>query len=591
MPNGIKYNLSPETLALKKGDFYIATGDVPKGPTSTSGYWYGITPPSGGYTIYLNKVSNGPSIYAPSNNSELIGLTNKIAGTSFTGATQCLNYYATQTDKMVFNRDYEGIVTSGLTLCLDAGFIPSYQGSGTTWYDLGYSGFNGTLTNGPTYSTDGGGSIVFDGVDDTVLLNSATTFGSPSNISINIWVRYTDFIASNLGRALFRASSLSENVGFSVYQATDVPYNRVKCFVNLSTGLNVLNSITQLNTNQWYFITVTYNSSLLSLYINGVLDATSAGIGGIVWPSPARTPQFGKMFGSYFNGSIAQTTLYNRALSATEILQNYNAQKSRYIPFDTDAQAFITAAGITDSTQQNAINQLVLDLKSYSLWTKMSAIYPFVGGTSTTHKFNLKDPRDLDVAYRLAFFGGWTHNANGITGNGTNTYADTFSFSYRTIGVYSRVNGKFLGQSAASEDNEGFMSNYVGFEMFGNSLLANNNSINISGSPFTKMYTVVDSNNSNANSLKVYRNGIDTLTPSSAGATPWSKSINYVLGATRYAEYGYDMYPVPITVFESGFGVANIALACFSDSMFTALEAANLNNLVVTFQTALSRNV
>ena len=330
MPNSIKYSTTGDTQSLRDGNFYIGTGDVGKGPTSTTGHWNGITPPGGGYTVYKNKVSNGPAIWTATSDNQLISLTNNTEGTSFTTAQQCLNYYATQTDKMVFNRDYEGIITNGLVFNVDAGFIPSYQGSGTTWYDLGYSGFNGTLTNGPTYSTDGGGSIVFDGVDDTVLLNSATTFGSPSNISINIWVRYTDFIASNLGRALFRASSLSENVGFSVYQATDVPYNRAKCFVNLSTGLNVLNSITQLNTNQWYFITVTYNSSLLSLYINGVLDATSAGIGGIVWPSPARTPQFGKMFGSYFNGRIAQTTLYNRALSATEILQNYNAQKSRF---------------------------------------------------------------------------------------------------------------------------------------------------------------------------------------------------------------------------------------------------------------------
>jgi hypothetical protein len=223
------------------------------------------------------------------------------------------------------------IVTDGLVLYLDAANTKSYVSGSTTWNDISRGGNNGTLTNGPTFSSSNGGSIVFDGVNDTVLLNSATTFGSPSNISINIWVRYTDFIASNLGRALFRASSLPENVGFSVYQATDVPYNRAKCFVNLSTGLNVLNSITQLNTNQWYFITVTYNSSLLSLYINGVLDATSAGIGGIVWPSPARTPQFGEMFGSYFNGRIAQTALYNRALTAAEVLQNYNTTKSRFL--------------------------------------------------------------------------------------------------------------------------------------------------------------------------------------------------------------------------------------------------------------------
>lgn len=94
--------------------------------------------------------------------------------------------------------------------------------------------------------------------------------------------------------------------------------------------------------------------------------------------------------------------------------------------FDPDAQAFITAAGITDSTQQSAINTLVLDLKGYGIWTKMKAVYPFVGGTATTHKYNLMDPRDLDAAFRLSFINSWTHDADGAQGNSTNGYADTF---------------------------------------------------------------------------------------------------------------------------------------------------------------------
>ncbi len=68
---------------------------------------------------------------------------------------------------------------------------------------------------------------------------------------------------------------------------------------------------------------------------------------------------------------------------------------------DADAQAFITATAITDLTQQTAINTLVTQLKTYGIWTKMKALYPFVGGTATAHKFNLKDPRDLDAAFRL----------------------------------------------------------------------------------------------------------------------------------------------------------------------------------------------
>jgi hypothetical protein len=94
-------------------------------------------------------------------------------------------------------------------------------------------------------------------------------------------------------------------------------------------------------------------------------------------------------------------------------------------PVDPDAQAFITAAAITNPTQQSAVNQLVVDLKGYGVWSKMKALYPFVGGTASQHKFNLKDPRDLDAAFRLVFNGGWTHSSTGALPNGTNAFADT----------------------------------------------------------------------------------------------------------------------------------------------------------------------
>jgi len=93
---------------------------------------------------------------------------------------------------------------------------------------------------------------------------------------------------------------------------------------------------------------------------------------------------------------------------------------------DPDVAAFLTATGITDPIIEGAINKLVLDLKIAGIWTKMKAIYPFVGGTATTHKYNLKDPQDTNAAFRLVFSGGWTHSANGALPNGTNAFADTF---------------------------------------------------------------------------------------------------------------------------------------------------------------------
>ena len=103
-----------------------------------------------------------------------------------------------------------------------------------------------------------------------------------------------------------------------------------------------------------------------------------------------------------------------------------NPKGTSVLPEERDAWAFLDAAGITSSRQQEAIITLVRDLKHARLWTKMKAIYPFVGGTASTHKWNLKDPRDVDAAFRLTFSGGWTHTNTGALPNGTNGYADTF---------------------------------------------------------------------------------------------------------------------------------------------------------------------
>lgn len=94
--------------------------------------------------------------------------------------------------------------------------------------------------------------------------------------------------------------------------------------------------------------------------------------------------------------------------------------------FDPDAVNFFNAVGTLDAVQEGAINKLVVDLKAFGIYSKMFAIYPFIGGTAASHKFNLKDPRDIDAAFRITFAGGWVHdNTDGITPNGVNTTGNT----------------------------------------------------------------------------------------------------------------------------------------------------------------------
>lgn len=117
---------------------------------------------------------------------------------------------------------------------------------------------------------------------------------------------------------------------------------------------------------------------------------------------------------------------------------------------DADAKAFLTAIGVSGGTIEYAIDKMVTDLKDAALWSKIYALYPFVGGTASTCKYNLKDPRDLDAANRLTFYNNPTIDADGVSWNGTTQYADTHYLPSST------VNDKHLGYYALSGTSSGW---------------------------------------------------------------------------------------------------------------------------------------
>lgn len=126
-------------------------------------------------------------------------------------------------------------------------------------------------------------------------------------------------------------------------------------------------------------------------------------------------------------------------LSTYSITQFLRKRSASISSADADVNLFITNAGITDPTQIVAINTLVSDLKFNGFWTKLKAIYPFVGGTATSHKFNLKNPLDTNAAFRLSFLGGVTHSSSGAAFNGTTGYADTFFNSTNYNGLNDKM--------------------------------------------------------------------------------------------------------------------------------------------------------
>ena len=331
MPNPIKYTTGSETLALKKGNFYIGTGSIGKGPSDVTGYYQGPSPVSGGYVIYMNKdgAPGNLSYHSAANDAELISFTNNLAGQSYTGVQQCFDYYYGQTDKVLVNQDYPAdypyIVMDGLVLNLDAGITQSYPGSGTVWTDVNGLGpkNNGTLTNGPTFS---GGSIVFDGVNDYIQMsNSPIT----NNFSYCIWVK-------NNGGGLNNPRAIVMSNGANYL---DINFDSTIMFsLIFSIGIggwsqNIIRSESGVvsSLGVWAHYSFTYNRQQAKIYFNGNEVASSNYTSA---PSNNYSNNFtiGRFDGGSYNlnGFISVVQLYNRALSAEEVLQNYNAQKGRF---------------------------------------------------------------------------------------------------------------------------------------------------------------------------------------------------------------------------------------------------------------------
>ena len=253
------------------------------------------------------------------------------------------------------------------------------------------------------------------------------------------------------------------------------------------------------------------------------------------------------------------------------------------VAFDADAQAFITASGISDSTQQNAINTLVTDLKGYGIWTKMKAIYPFVGGTASTHKWNLKDPRDLDAAYRLTFSGGWTHNSNGILPNGTNAYANTYlkpnlalSLNSNSIGYYS---GSNLAETSSDPVNMGaFESTSTATSILKSnttfSSRMNGNLITYSTATMKGFFNVSKQSSTVSD---IYLNGSQVATANSGGSLP----ANIIFMGTLCIDLAFNPY-------SAGWVKNDFRLSYISDGL-SDIESSNLYTAVQSFQTTLGR--
>lgn len=241
---------------------------------------------------------------------------------------------------------------------------------------------------------------------------------------------------------------------------------------------------------------------------------------------------------------------------------------------DADAQAFLTAAGITDPTEQNAINDLVITMKADGIWATMIAVYPFVGGSASSHAVNLVAPGTFDIAWS----GTVTHDANGITGNASDGQGDTgiddtdLTAADHGLSVYCRTNIPSGGQIGNQNTTGGFSGFFASLGSLTYGYLADLNNVTVSdGGDTLGLYTISRSSTTEVN---FFKDG------AALGTNPKVSTGGTALGSTT----------IRVLMANGQFSNANLAFAAVHSGL-TSGEAADLYTAVQAFQTTLGRDV
>jgi len=342
MPNGVKYSTTTPSGSLRRDNVALGvTGNL--GPTANTEFYSMPTPVSGKYIINKVAASGVPNFFAPQNNTELIQFARNegATGANTGSAAAVLAWIATQANLEAANIEYENIVTSGSVLNLDAGFVGSYPTTASNWYDLSGNNNNCTLVNGPIYTTSGSGGIKFDATDDYATIPDNNSLDL-TELTISLWFNRGDILTLAAGdqQNFFIKGNTSapggDNFNYAVQLFGPTGGGRY-AWQSPGIGFGALTPPSQvLFANQWYNLVFTHVSTNTPIaYLNGikqtnwtatnptnalVTNTWRATISGDVERNQAAT----------FNGIMSIVQLYNRALSETEVLQNWNALKGRF---------------------------------------------------------------------------------------------------------------------------------------------------------------------------------------------------------------------------------------------------------------------
>ena len=236
------------------------------------------------------------------------------------------------------------MITDGLVLYFDAANVKSYPGSGTNWVDLSPTAATASLLNGPVFGTRGNGSISFDSTNDYVATNHNETY---QRLTLSAWVFPTASSNAVVGdmhvitKNWFYATSTNSwpavlSISQNGITGSFSVNNGTAYFITQSVNGASVSGI--LTSSRWNHIAATYNGLFAAFYVNGILTATQSYSGSVNYSGSTVPWNIGRCVGfngggtggTYYSGSIAIASIYNRGLSAEEVLQNFEATRERF---------------------------------------------------------------------------------------------------------------------------------------------------------------------------------------------------------------------------------------------------------------------
>jgi hypothetical protein len=525
------YNTSSFSGSLDGGPINIAiSSSIFSGSTGAIRFGDIPFPPSGGMTIISDSntqlgvasASATPLFWSVNSLTDTASVLNtinalpeRVTKTRFTTTSSAYLYLVSSSKyfPILGTQPLNTPVTDGLVLYLNAGQLVSYPTTASTWYDISGNSNNGTLINGPTFDSGNGGSIVFDGTDDNVIVPTNSNLELTNDLTINLWV-YS--ISPKSGLGIVCKGPLVNDYDYMVYISANS--TTVNFYKKDSTGTSEARGGFNLTLlNKWVNICYTKNGTTVKGYENGVLRATNNFTNSIIRTS-SQPLNIGSGWSATLDGKISSVQIYNRALSQTEVLQNYYQS-----PIVTNGLVFATDAGNLVSYESGSTT-------TYSLTGSLSGslvngvgYLPNNGGTwdfdGTDDYLNFSAPSALNFTSSNAFSTeAWINWDGGAQPNNAGHIIGKTFGNYRTF---------FLNNT-----NPGTITFRLGL----NTLTCDTPSI-ISANTW---YHVVSTFNPSTFTSKVYVNGVERASNTNVNINWSSTSGNFQIGNSPGENYYFN---------------------------------------------------